>query len=709
MVRCNIASVTRSLALLLVLLAAACGGGGIGGTPAPIPPVAPTFHTVGGTVSGILGTGMVLTNNGGDNLAINADGGFTFSTSLLRGFTYSVSVQTQPSAPAQLCAVTNAGGTVGGNVTNVQVVCRNSIGGTVTGQIGTLVLRNNGGDSKAISSGGGTASFTFATAINNGSAYSVTVFSTTPAQQCIVTNGSGTANGNVTDVQVACKSTVGGAVTGLVGTVVLQNNGGDNLSPSASGPFTFPTALPTGSSYVVTVFALPAGQTCFITGNGSGLALGSVSNVEVSCANGQWTWESGSSTSNQPGVYGTKGTAAAGNAPGSRDGAVSWIDGSGDLWLFGGFGFDSTGATSAKLNDLWKYNINTLQWTWVSGSNANSEKGTYGVKGTPAAGNVPGARERAVSWFDGSGNLWLFGGTGIDVSGVSGDLNDLWKYNISLDQWTWVSGGNAIAQVGVYGVKGTAAPGNVPGSRSKAVSWFDAPNSLLWLFGGFGQDSDVNLGQLNDLWKYDINLNQWIWVSGTDTPPSEPGVYGTKGVAAPTNVPGGREGAVSWRDSGGNLWLFGGTGRAFGATLGTLNDLWKFNGTQWTRKSGANVIQQSGTYGTMGVAAVANVPGAREEAISWTDSTGNLWLFGGNSGGTLFSDLWKYNIAIGQWTWMNGSKLANQPVTHGTLGAAGTGLPGSRLSAVSWIDASGNLRLFGGWNGSYLNDLWRHH
>ena len=68
-----------------------------------------------------------------------------------------------------------------------------------------------------------------------------------PGQTCTVTNGSGTANANVTNVAVNCVTTysIGGTVSGLVGTgLVLQNNGADNLTFTVSGAFTFATPLP---------------------------------------------------------------------------------------------------------------------------------------------------------------------------------------------------------------------------------------------------------------------------------------------------------------------------------------------------------------------------------------------------------------------------------------------------------------------------------
>ncbi len=78
--------------------------------------------------------------------------------------------------------------------------------------------------------------------------------------------------------------TVGGAVSGLTGTVVLQDNGGDNLSVTANGPFTFGTALPGGTPYSVTVKTYPSGQTCTVS-NGSGtIAAANVTNVAVTCA-----------------------------------------------------------------------------------------------------------------------------------------------------------------------------------------------------------------------------------------------------------------------------------------------------------------------------------------------------------------------------------------------------------------------------------------
>jgi hypothetical protein len=79
---------------------------------------------VGGSVSGLVGSGLVLQNNGGDDLAIASDGPFTFATPLLDAGTYSVSILSQPTGPDQKCTITNGEGVLaGGDVTAVAVTC----------------------------------------------------------------------------------------------------------------------------------------------------------------------------------------------------------------------------------------------------------------------------------------------------------------------------------------------------------------------------------------------------------------------------------------------------------------------------------------------------------------------------------------------------------------------------------------------------------
>jgi|HubBroStandDraft_6_1064221.scaffolds.fasta_scaffold00079_48 hypothetical protein len=591
-----------------------------------------------------------------------------------------------------------------------------TIAGTVSGLTGTgLVLQDNGGDNLAVSASG---PFTFATPIATGGAYAVTVLTqpSTPAQTCTVTAGTGTATANVTTVQVSCGTgNIGGTVSGLSGQgLVLQNNGANNLAVTVDGSFTFTTSIAIGGAYDVTVLTQPStpGQTCMVT-NGSGTAGASVTNVLVACTYTQtleWGWESGNEGSGVNGIYGTLGTAAPGNAPGGRDGAISWTDATGNRWLFGGYGFDSVG-TLGVLNDLWKYSAN--EWTWMSGSDVSGAPGMYGTLGVAAPANVPGARANPVSWTDASGNFWLFGG-------YQGDwLNDLWMYSATSGEWTWMGGAETTDAYGMYGTEGTAAPANVPGARWQAVSWTDATGNF-WLFGGDGYDGTETdeVGALNDLWEYSTTSGEWTWMGGASTA-GQSGTYGTQGTASVSNIPGGRYGFVGWIDPTGNLWLLGGNGYDSTGAQGLLNDLWQYNAGQWTWVSGSNLVGQAGTYGTLGTAAPGNVPGARSSPAAWTDAAGNLWLFGGSGYDTsavtagYLNDLWEYSA--GQWAWTGGSNQTNQTGVDGTEGTASPGnIPGGRDGAVVWTDSSGNFWLFGGdgYDGGgdlgFLSDLWEY-
>jgi len=256
----------------------------------------------------------------------------------------------------------------------------------------------------------------------------------------------------------------------------------------------------------------------------------------------------------------------------ARIDAVGWIDSSGNLWLFGGIG---TGDYGFLHNDLWEFNPAATTWTLVSGNlTASGTNPVVGTPGTPSATNLPGGRSGAVSWIDASGNFWLFGGNVQSSSGSGQPANDLWEFTQAGKTWTLVSGSTVGNSAGVYGTLGTASASNVPDSRSGAVSWIDSSGNL-WLFGGEGYVSPTQDSALNDVWEFSPTAKTWTWVSGSSTGGAS-GVYGTEGTASSSNVPGARVEAVGWTDGSGTFWLFGGEGYDSTGQYFELNDLWNY-------------------------------------------------------------------------------------------------------------------------------------
>ena len=114
---------------------------------------------------------------------------------------------------------------------------------------------------------------------------SVTDTSFTGGAPGIMAYGNSTADNWSGGSVGAATYTVSGTVSGLSGTVVLQDNGGDNLSVTANGSFTFATSLASGAAYSVTVKTNPSGQTCTVTSGSGTVGTANVTNVAVSCAN----------------------------------------------------------------------------------------------------------------------------------------------------------------------------------------------------------------------------------------------------------------------------------------------------------------------------------------------------------------------------------------------------------------------------------------
>jgi hypothetical protein len=258
---------------------------------------APEKVTIGGSVTGLVGSGLVLQNNSSDDLPIEVDSLFEFVTPLTPGDTYDVTVFTQPEG--QICSVTNGSDEAPEvDVTNVLVTCGDkpdpvTIGGGVFGLASDsyLLLGNNDTDYLLIIENG---DFIFEDSLMPGDPYNVSVFFVYPEQICNVPNGSGVApDVDVTNVAVACGPaadpvTIGGTVTGLESDsgLVLQNNDTDDKPIAADGPFAFDTPLEPGGTYSVTVLTNPTNpaQGCFVDRDSGPVPYEDITNVAVTCA-----------------------------------------------------------------------------------------------------------------------------------------------------------------------------------------------------------------------------------------------------------------------------------------------------------------------------------------------------------------------------------------------------------------------------------------
>jgi N-acetylneuraminic acid mutarotase len=689
-------------------------------------------YALGGTISGLQSTGLVLAN-GTNQLSIPA-GATTFTLAAV-AFTSSYAVTVVTQAAGVSCAVNGGAGTMpAAPVTAIVVSCSDqpyTLGGTVSGLSRAGLVMANGLDQLTLASGA--SAFTMPATVDFGSPYTVSVVTQPSGMTCTVSAGAGTMPAaNVTTLSVICADqsyALGGSISGLNGAGLVLANGTDQLTVLANASqFTLPLAVAFGGAYAVTVATQPTGETCTVSAGSGNMPAASITSVDIVCSDQAYTLGGTVSGLTASGLVLTDGT--------------DWLSVATNASLFSmptGVAFMSpftvtVAAQPAGLNctvtgasgTMPAANVSSVQvtcaardWVWKGGATTMNARGIYGTKGSPAAGNVPGARLGAMTWTGNATQRWLFGGVGVDGNGNTSDLSDLWSYNPGTSQWTWVGGLTTNGDNGTYGTPGIPAVGNLPSSRKNSATWTDAAGKL-WLFGGY-HDNAGN-GYLNDLWSYNPGTGLWTWINGSSTSnggntncTNALGVYGTRGVAAPGNTPGARLSPATWIDAAGHLWLDGGYGCDAAGTLGNLNDLWSYDPAtnQWTWIGGSTSVNASGVYGTAGVAAAVNVPGGRQSAAYWMDASGRFWLFGGvgaDAAGTAdaLNDLWVFDPGTAQWTWVSGSTLVDAPGLYGVSGNA----PGARYAAQVYTDSHGHVLLFGGFgrdsqgNADWLNDLW---
>ena len=253
--------------ILISLSLGACGGGGSGGGGDGGASGASSAsggdgggggaYTVGGTVTGLVGGGLTLSNNGGDNLEVDANGAFTFTTAIGAGDAYSVTINIQPNSPVQACTVSNGEGSVtGANITTVVVDCARFafVANSGSNNISAYLIDNTSGALTAV------AGSPFASGANP----SAVTFDPSGQFAYVVNAGSN-------NVSAYTINTTTGALTAIAGSPFATGTGPGTFSIDSSGDFAY---LANHGSGNVSAFTINATTGALIAVAGSPFATG---------------------------------------------------------------------------------------------------------------------------------------------------------------------------------------------------------------------------------------------------------------------------------------------------------------------------------------------------------------------------------------------------------------------------------------------------
>ncbi len=468
-----------------------------------------------------------------------------------------------------------------------------SVGGQISGLVGPGLVLINGKDKLNIPASA--TSFVFPTTVASGTAYSVEVQADPyePTQLCSISGGSGTMqNANVSSVKITCADVHGQWVWR-----------GGSQTPNMPSQF--------GTKGQASPSAMPGAREAALGWTDSNGRLWMYGGARLSdlwmfdAGTLQWTWVGGSQAMDAAPSYGSRGMAAPSNDPGARGAAATWVDSSGNLWLFGG-----TPLFDRAFGDLWKYDIANGQWTWVSGSDQPNSNPVYGTPGVPGNTTTPGAGYGFGFWQDGMGNFWLLDGVSI-----------VWTYSESTGLWTAVTA-NSPATIT-----------SRPYPRLGPAAGYDAIDMQALIFGGVAEIPLVRSAPPDAETVWSFNGSVWTGEVAPQVSGSSPG-----STLFPEN----------WTDRSGALWVYGGW--YYGAQAGaspTDGVFSKFTSTSggggtWTAVPGGG---DTAVYGTLNIPNGTNTPGPRTYATTWVDGKGNFWFFGGTTvegGNFVANDLWEY-------------------------------------------------------------------
>ncbi|MCP9747818.1 kelch repeat-containing protein [Lacihabitans sp. CS3-21] len=402
--------------------------------------------------------------------------------------------------------------------------------------------------------------------------------------------------------------------------------------------------------------------------------------------------------SNTPKVTKVSLDLGSGNHPSPRQGAMLWNDKKGSIYMFGGEGVEETGEVGV-FNELWSFNLTTQSWELKKGNRKVNQKVERYAKSIESFNTQPEGRKGASTWVDKNGDLWMFGGRGFD--NVS-NYDQMWHFSAKKNTWILMGGSDKTNQKNNVSIKKENSAGSLPGARYGSAFWTDKDGNF-WMFGGSVYSNDkAKDSYLADLWQFDFNKKTWILVAGPieedpKVSPSDKEDFG--------RIPSARAQASSWYNSNNNsLYIYGGYGldpKALGD--GGLSDLWQFDiiAKRWILLKGKSGHFEKSNTGVTEVASDDVTPGFRHEAINWTDDLGDFWLFGGqrttqNNIMYLNNDIWKYSPSNNKWMYIQSN--GNPPIQKG-----GNGFSDSNgnlwIFGGNYVDSELTNRV--------SNDLWK--
>lgn len=221
-----------------------------------------------------------------------------------------------------------------------------------------------------------------------------------------------------------------------------------------------------------------------------------------------FTWINGGNQTEQPAEFGLYGIESSENWPNTLMEMAYVKDNDGTFWMFGGY---TTGWVANSSNLLLSYNLQNNNFTFRKGWFFHDFNGYSKGINVESYRNTPGALRCTSLWASVNKTLYKFGGS--DASNSA--KNDLWKFNITTNNWVKISNGTADGS-GNFGIKGVENTSNVPPALVYTTTWTDQARNL-YFFGGKTSVS-YNASEYNTIWKYNISSNMWSWIGGSDQP-----------------------------------------------------------------------------------------------------------------------------------------------------------------------------------------------